>query len=408
MKIVVAHNFYQQAGGEDVVFHAEVDLLCEFGHEVVLFQVHNDSVKQMGRLALLANTVWNRSIYRDFRRLLRQERPEVVHFHNTFPLVSPAAYYAAHAEGAAVVQTLHNFRLLCPGALFYRDDKVCTDCLGKTIPWKGVAKGCYRGSKLGTAVTAAMVAGHRAVGTWKNAVDLYIALTESARDKFLIGGLPGEKVVVKPNFVHPDPKPRSGGGGYAVFVGRLSAEKGVETLLQAWRVVGNRVPLRIIGDGPMADQVKAAVAENPAISWLGRRPLEEIYDHIGGADLVVQPSNCFETFGRVAIEAFAVGTPVVATAHGAMADVVGTHGRHGALFAPSDPQDLARQVLRLSADKALLAQMRGVVRKEFEDKYTGPQNHAFLADIYRRAIETVRSAEQRTMSPQPATGAASL
>jgi glycosyltransferase involved in cell wall biosynthesis len=389
MKIVVAHNFYQQAGGEDVVFNAEVELLREFGHQVVLFQVHNDSVKQMGRLALLTNTVWNRSIHAELRQVVRRERADVVHFHNTFPLISPAAYYAARAEGAAVVQTLHNFRLLCPGALFYRDEKVCTKCLGSAVPWRGVVHGCYRGSKLGTAVAAAAVSGHRAIGTWRNAVDIYIALTESAREKFLIGGLPPEKVIVKPNFVHPDPKSRAGGGGYAVFVGRLSPEKGVETLLKAWRIVGNQLPLRIIGDGPLAESVKSAMVENPAISWLGRRPMDEIYDVIGNASLLVQPSNCFETFGRVAIEAFAVGTPVVASGHGAMADVVGSDGRHGVLFTPGDSNDLARKVLQLLKNPAHAAAIRLAVREEFEAKYTGQQNHVRLMDIYHRAVEQV-------------------
>ena len=407
MKIVVAHNFYQQAGGEDVVFNAEVELLREFGHQVVLFQVHNDSVKQMNRLALLANTVWNFGLSKELRRLVRNERPDVVHFHNTFPLISPAAYYAARAEGAAVVQTLHNYRLLCPGALFYRDDKVCTQCHGSAVPWRGVMHGCYRGSKVSTAVTVATISGHRALGTWRNAVDCYVALTESARDKFLVGGLPPDKVIVKPNFVHPDPKPRNGGGGYAVFVGRLSPEKGVDTLLKAWRTVGAKLPLRIIGDGPMADQVKAEMEQNPSIAWLGRRPIDEIYDVMGDATLVVQPSNCFETFGRVAIEAFAVGTPVVAAGHGAMADVVGSAGRHGALFTPGNPDDLAKQVLRLLSMPAELATMRTTVRQEFESKYTGRQNYEALINVYKRAIAQSRGTTIDTVTMPAISGATS-
>jgi glycosyltransferase involved in cell wall biosynthesis len=392
MKILVAHNFYQQPGGEDVVFEAEVDLLREYGHDVSVFKVHNDAVKGMGRLSLTARTVWNRDIHAQVGQIVREKRPQVVHFHNTFPLISPAAYYAARAEGAAVVQTLHNFRLLCPGALFYRDGKVCTECLGKSVPVSGVVHGCYRGSRLATALTAASVCGHRAIGTWANAVDAYITLSESARDKFVIGGLPQHKLLVKPNFVNPDPRPRAGGGNYAVFVGRLSPEKGVDTLLAAWEIIGARLPLRIIGDGPLADRVKAAMAGNPAIAWLGRRRIEDIYDIMGAAAMVVQPSNCFETFGRVAIEAFAVGTPVIASGHGAMADVVGADGSRGALFKPGDGADLAAKVLAMLADPTRMSAMRRTVRQEFEAKYTGAQNHAALMAIYQTAIANARLA----------------
>src|SRR5205814_1104988 len=169
---------------------------------------------------------------------IRAQRPRVAHFHNTFPLISPAAYYAARAEGVGVVQTLHNFRLLCPNALFFRDGKVCEDCLGRPVAWPGVVHGCYRGSRAASAATAVMTAAHRALGTWRTAVDVYVALTEFSRQKFIAGGLPAEKIAVKANFVYPDPGPGAGAGGYAVFVGRLSAEKGVETLLAAWRPLG--------------------------------------------------------------------------------------------------------------------------------------------------------------------------
>ena len=389
MRILVAHNFYQQPGGEDVVFAAEVELLKQFGHDVATYEVHNDRVNQMNRLSLLAGTVWNRRSHRELLAAVRQHRAEVVHFHNTFPLISPAAYRAARRGGAAVVQTLHNFRLLCPSALFYRDGKVCTECLGRSFAAPGIVHACYRGSRVQSAVVATMAATHRAARTWHHGVDRYIALTESAREKFLVGGLPGEKIVVKPNFVNPDPGARRG-GDYAIFVGRLSPEKGVDTLLAAWKTIGRRVPLRIVGDGPMADAVRAAVADNPAIEWLGRRPPEQIAELIGNAALLVQPSNCFETFGRVAVEAFAVGTPVVATGHGAMADVVGTDGRLGATFEPLNPADLSVKVLALVADPDRLSTLRTNVRREYEAKYTGPQNHAFLMNVYRDALAEAR------------------
>ncbi len=385
VKVVVAHNFYQQAGGEDQVYRAEVELLREFGHAVVPFEVHNDAVGGMGKLALAKATVWNGSIAGRLGEVVRRERADVVHFHNTFPLISPASYYAARRAGAAVVQTLHNFRLMCPVALFYRDGHPCEDCLGKPLAWPGVVHGCYRGSRATTAVTAAAVAAHRLAGTFQNAVDAYVCLTEFARDKFVAGGLPPGKLHVKPNFVHPDPGPRHGGDGSAVFVGRLSEEKGVLPLLAAWEHLD--VPLTIIGAGPLAGQVAAAAARNPAIRAVGRQPMGVIYDTVGRASLLVLPSVCYETFGRVAAEAFAVGTPVVASGHGAVADVVGADGRLGALFTPGDPAALAAAVLDVLAKLPIeQAALRRNVRTEFVDKYTGAANHDRLMEIYRAAM----------------------
>ncbi len=385
MKVVVAHNFYQQAGGEDQVYHAEVALLREFGHDVVPFEVHNDAVAGMGKLGLATATVWNGEIAGRLGEVVRRARADVVHFHNTFPLISPAGYYAARRAGAAVVQTLHNYRLMCPVALFYRDGRPCQDCLDKPVAWPGVVHACYRGSRATTAVTAAAVAAHRAAGTFQNAVDAYICLTDFARDRFVAGGLPPAKLHVKPNFVHPDPGVRGGGDGSAVFVGRLSEEKGVLPLLAAW--AHSTVPLTIIGGGPLADHVSAAAAKNPAIRAVGRQSLEQIYDTVGRASVLVLPSVCYETFGRVAAEAFAVGTPVVASGHGAVADVVGSDGRLGALFTPGDPAALAAAVSALLArPPAEQAALRRAVRAEFVAKYTGGANHARLMEIYAAAI----------------------
>jgi glycosyltransferase involved in cell wall biosynthesis len=385
VKIVVAHNFYQQAGGEDQVYRAEVELLREFGHAVVPFEVHNDAVAGMGRAKLAIATFWNRGTAAELTDLLRRERPDVVHFHNTFPLISPAAYYAARRAGAAVVQTLHNFRLLCPVALFYRDGKPCEDCLGKPLAWPGIVHACYRGSRVTTAVAAGAIAAHRAIGTWENAVDAYICLTDFARDKFVAGGLPAGKLHVKPNFVHPDPGVRAGGDGSAVFVGRLSEEKGVLPLLEAWENLD--VPLTVIGAGPLADQVAAAAARNPAIRPVGRQTMDQIYDAVGRASVLVLPSVCYETFGRVAAEAFAVGTPVVASGHGAVADVVGSDGRLGQLFTPGDPVALAAAVrAMLARSPSDMADLRQRARAEFVAKYTGAANHTMLLDVYRAAI----------------------
>ncbi|HEV2690749.1 MAG TPA: glycosyltransferase family 4 protein [Bryobacteraceae bacterium] len=383
MRLLIAHNFYQQPGGEDEVFAAEVALLERFGHEVRKFEADNDAIDSMGKLAALKATIWNKNSYRAMRQAVREHRAQVVHFHNTFPLISPAAYQAAHDEGAAVVQTLHNFRLLCPSAVFFREGKVCEDCLGKRFAWPGIVHKCYRGSTAASAAVAAMSSIHRMKGTWHNAVDLYLAPTEFARQKFIEGGFPADRIVVKPNFLDPDPGIGAGDGGYAIFVGRLSHEKGLETLIQAWARLAE-VPLKIVGDGPLAPMVQL-VALTRGIEWLGRQPAQRVLELIGAATALIFPSRCYETFGRVAVEAFARGTPVIASNHGAMADVV-RHDQTGLLFSPGNSGALVHAIRTLHSDAKMQMRMRHAARAEYEQKYTGAANHAMLINAYNQAI----------------------
>jgi glycosyltransferase involved in cell wall biosynthesis len=392
MRVIVAHNYYQESGGEDQCVAAEIAMLRRNGHQVTLYCLHNDEIAHMRQVALAARTIWNLSAYRALRSLIQKHRPDVVHFHNTFPLISPAAYYAARAEGAGVVQTLHNFRLTCANALLLRNGAVCEDCLGKFAPWASIGRKCYRDSRAASAVTTAMLATHRLLGTWRNVVDVYIALTEFGRQKFVTAGVPAERIVVKPNFVERDPGPGEAAGGYGIFVGRLSAEKGVQTLLDAWRHLDGQVPLRVIGDGPLAPLVTSEAARDPSIQWLGRRPLDEVYRLIGDAAFVVLPSGCFEGFPRVIGEAFAKGTPVIASRMGAMAELV-EDGHTGLLFSPGDPRDLAVTIRRLLADPSGLLQMRASARAEFMGHFTAELNHQALLRIYAQAL-AVRRAER--------------
>ena len=384
MRVLVAHNFYQQAGGEDEVFHAEVELLRQRGHSVSTFEMRNDDVKGMSRAGLIAATMWNRKAAAALGERVASERSQIVHFHNTFPLISPASYYAARRAGAAVVQSLHNYRLVCPGALLLRNGVACTTCVGKTFALPGVVHRCYRGSLATSAATAAMTALHRVVGTWRTAVDQYIALTDSGREHFIAGGLPGERITVKPHFVDPDVGVRTGTGGYALFIGRLSPEKGIETLLEAWE--GSSRPLVIVGDGPLAGKVQALVARNSNVRWLGRRPASEIPELAGNASLLILPSICYETFGRVAVEAFAVGTPVLGSAHGAVQDVIGTDGSVGDTFIPGDAADLRRKADALLSSPDRLQAMRPRARAVFEARYRADANYTMLMAIYDRAL----------------------
>lgn len=386
MHILVAHNSYKLAGGEDQCVAAEVAMLRAHGHLVTQYRLSNDATDTVGRVALAARTVWSQPAFRAMRRLIGANRPDIIHFHNTLPLISPAAYYAARAEGVPVVQTLHNFRLVCVNALLFRDGRPCEDCLGKPVPWRGVVHGCYRNSRAASGAVATMLAAHRLIGTWRTAVDAYIALSPFSRQKFIAGGLPADRIHVKPNFLYPEPGIGMGDGGYALYVGRLSAEKGVESLLEAWRRIGETVPLKIAGDGPLAPAVEAAAAGNPAIDWLRGVSLDTVYDLIGAAAFLVVPSECYEGFPRVVMEAFARGTPVVVSRLGAMAEIV-EDGRNGLRFAPGDPAELAAIARRLFADPTLVQRMRPAARESFVRNFTAEANHEALMEIYASAAD---------------------
>jgi len=384
MKLLLLHTYYQLSGGEDSVFEAEMSLLQNIGHAVLPLTFYNEDLVSFPSWQQAQLTLWNQEAYRRMRHTIRDYKPDLLHTHNTFPLASPAVIRAAKAEGIPVVMTLHNYRLLCVNALFFRRGWVCEDCLGR-IPWRGVLHGCYRDSRPASAVVAAMLTLHRALGTW-NMVDRFIALTEFARQKFIEGGFPPEKISVKPNFVHPDPGPGEGRGGYALFVGRLSPEKGLGTLLMAWERLGGKAPLKIVGDGPLAPEVQEAQKRIPGVEWLGRKAPEEVYALMGEASFLVFPSEWYEGFPKVLAEAFAKGLPVLASALGSQGSIV-DHGRTGLHFRPGDPEDLAAKVEWLLAHPNELARMRKEARAEYEAKYTAEENYRQLMAIYQTVLE---------------------
>jgi glycosyltransferase involved in cell wall biosynthesis len=385
MKVLVVHNAYQQAGGEDAVFRNEAQLLRQHGHEVFEYLDDNQRIPALGKLQLGIETMWSRYSYKTLSGVLADCRPDVAHFHNTFPLISPSVYYAAKKHGAAVVQTLHNFRLLCPNAIFLRNGRVCEDCLGKTVALPGVIHGCYRGSRIASATVAAMVAMHRTLGTWSNAVDLYVALSEFARGKFIQGGLPSEKMVVKPNGLAEDPGQGSGDGNFALYAGRLSMEKGIGVLLSAWSRIGRELPLKIAGDGPASEEVRQACQNTTGLEWLGAQPRLRVLSLMKQARFVLIPSICYENFPTVAVEAFATGTPVAASNIGALPSIV-DDGRTGLLFRPGDAADLRAKALALANDGDRLATMRRWARIEFGKRYSPAASYPLLIEAYRRAI----------------------
>lgn len=385
MRILIAHNAYQQRGGEDVVVEAEAAMLQQAGHAVRLFSLSNERIVGMGRLALARETVWSRESARALREAAVAHRAELIHVHNTFPLMSPSIYWAAARAGIPVVQTLHNFRLLCLNALFMREGQVCEDCLGK-LPLQGVVRGCYRDSRPASAVLGGMLALHRALGSYRNKVARFIALSEFCRDKYIEGGLPAERIVVKPNFTSVDLAPLDDGTAQNrprhgfLFAGRLSAEKGLDGLLAAV----SRVPaaqLEVAGDGPAA----AALVGRERVTALGALSRVALLGAMQRALAVVVPSVWQEPFGLVVIEAFACGTPVIASRIGSLPGMV-EHGRNGLLFTPGDVGALAEQLAWAIAHPVQMAEMGRRAREDHARLYTPAANHTRLMQIYRDAL----------------------
>jgi glycosyltransferase involved in cell wall biosynthesis len=393
LKIVIVHNAYQQAGGEDSVVSAEKALLLRTGNEVNEYLRHNNEIKSGGtcsNITLGFRTVWSSGSQNELHSLLKAWKPDVVHFHNTFPLISPAAYYACRELGVPVVQTLHNYRLFCAAGAFFRDGQVCEDCLTKNR-WQAVRYACYRQSRGASAAVVAMLSFHHWYGTWKKLVDRYIALSEFSRAKFVEAGLPGEKIVVKPNFVCRAPGAGAESRDYAVFVGRLSEEKGLRTLLQAWSRVNFECALRIIGDGPLFNDLQSEVRRLGLsnVHLYGRLPREESLEVMQNAKVLILPSNCYENFPMTIAEAYACGTPVIASRLGAMAEIV-DDSRTGLHFTPGDADDLAKKVEWAWAHPKEIRDMGRNARTEHETKYTAERNYKMLLSIYQQVIQEAR------------------
>ncbi len=389
MKLLCVHNRYLLRGGEDESAESEAALLRANGHEIVEYTCDNHSLADKSLLNIGVHSIWNRRSYNEILQTIRSEKIDLVKVDNFFPQVSPAVYYAAHAAGVPTVQSLRNFRIGCPGATLFRDGAVCEVCVGKGLAWPGILHGCYRNSPLVSIAPAMMAGVHRLMGTWNNRVTAYVALSEFSRDKFLEIGLPGEKIFVKPNFVR-DTGLGAGDGEFALFVGRLSPEKGIDTLLEAWKLVGGRIKLKIVGTGPLQAEVAAAVATNPAVELTGSLPLDRVYELMGSASMVIFPSKWFETFGRIVAEAFSKGTPVIAASLGHMPKMI-EHQGSGLLFEAGNAKSLAEQVLWMLDHRERWASMREAARAAYERHYTPELNYRRMMEIYQAALATKRT-----------------
>ena len=387
MRVLRIHNAYTATGGEDRSVQAEITMLERAGVEVHTFLRSNQDLVDAGvhhTVGALWRTAWDQRLYREIRSLCRELKPDVAHADNLWFALSPSVHAACKAEGVATVQTLRNYRLLCIGANLLRDGKPCEDCVGKS-PWPGVRHRCYRGSTMLSLAVARMIQRNRRRGTWDRDVDVLIAASEFARNKFIEGGLPAAKFAVKPNFVEDpgEPVPLGIGG---VYVGRLSPEKGVHTLIDAWRRHPS-LPLTIIGDGPERERLEQRARSLRLIGtrFLGQRTFDECAEAMRRAAFLVFPSDCYETFGRTVVEAFALGRPVIATREGSAAELVEPH-RTGLLFQPRDSDQLASQIMTLATDRERTGTLGRAARETYLARYTPERNLGLLTAIYERAL----------------------
>jgi glycosyltransferase involved in cell wall biosynthesis len=412
LTVLLVHNRYLQRGGEDAVFESEGRLLESLGHRVVRYEADNRSLADMGALQLGLRTVWSFDTHRELTRLARDVRLDVAHVHNTLPLLSPATHHALGAAGVAVVQTLHNYRLFCAPGTLLREGRPCHDCLGRTPPWPGVVHACYRDSRAATAAVAAMLTAHRLLDTWER-VDAFIALSEFAKKLFTAAGLPAERIQVKANFVAPDPGAGQHAEDFVLYAGRLSPEKGIRTLLEAWRLVtleesargdaeerplpagaepaGGPPPrLVVVGDGPLETEVAAAAAQLPGLSWLGRQSHARVLSLMGQARALVFPSLWYEMFPLVIAEAYARGLPVIGSRIGSTAELI-EEGVTGRLFPAGDPAELARTLRWAARSARELDRLGRAARQAYQRRYTAEASGKRLLEIYG----TARSARSR-------------
>jgi glycosyltransferase involved in cell wall biosynthesis len=399
LKVVIVHNYYQQAGGEDQVVAAETALLQSHGHQVLSYVVHNNSLNSIWqRLMLLPDCIFSLRHYRRFLAFLAEQQPDLVHVHNYFPLLSPAIFYAAKKAGVPVVHSLHNFRAICPSATLFDGQQVNTRSISQSPFWT-VRQKIYRQSYAGTFLLYLMVVLHRWLGTWQQQVDVFIALSESQRQIYRQAGWPLAKMALKPNFILPPEltsvqltatQPQLAAGA-CLYVGRLAAEKGLLLLLQAWQ--HRQSPLYLVGSGPLQPEVQQAAALNPWIRPLGQQSASQVQVLMQQATLLLVPSIGLESFGLVVLEAFWQRLPVLVAGHGALADVV-QHGQNGWHFLPGDSKDLLSQADVLLQNSSLRLQLAEAGWQSAQQHYLPEQNYQQLLAIYRQAQTVCRRSAQ--------------
>ncbi|MCE3015545.1 MAG: glycosyltransferase [Pirellula sp.] len=390
MRILYCHNYYRHRGGEDISFETDVEMLRGAGHSVITYTKSNAELTG-NQIQIAARTIWNRETGRDISKLIDEVSPDVLHCNNLFPQISVSIYKAAKQRGIPIVQALRNYRAFCANSFLFRDDKVCLSCLKSVAAWHGILHRCYRGSIAASAVVAGMQFTHRLLRIQKRYVDAYFTPTEFSRQIHIEGGFEPDKVFVRSNFLLPDLGLSTQPGRYALFVGRLSREKGVETVIRAWKERPIDLPLRIVGEGPEEESLRKLAEGIGPIEFLGSLSIDKVQEQIAGAKLLIMPSLWYETFGRTVAEAFSRGVPVVASRLGAMVELV-HNGENGFLFETGNSDSLADATARVvGLDHVAETQMRNSARSAFEKRFNAKVSYQQLMAIYEHAIKNAGS-----------------
>ncbi|QJW88500.1 glycosyltransferase family 4 protein [Spirosoma taeanense] len=381
MRILSVHNEYLIKGGEDESRKAEVSVLEQYGNSVSSYIENNSKVATLSKTAAALRTLWSRESYREVRRLLKQHKHDAIHVQNFFPLISPSVYYAAQTERVPVIQAVRNYRFVCPNAMLYRDGEVCELCLTKMIKTAAVQHKCYRDNAAASATATSMLMLHNYLPTWQQ-IDRFVSVSEFVKQKMIEGGFPAEKIVVKPNFVYPDPGVCFTKEDYIVYVGRLQVEKGIRTLLAALPKLSKSVRVKVVGEGPLEQEVIDCTKQYN-IEYLGKKTLAETYSIIGKARALVIPSLWHEPFGRVVVEAYAKGTTVIGARMGGIPELI-EDGRTGYTFKAGQIDDLVDKIELVCSNNKRSTEMGLEGRANYERKYTPASNYAMLMNIYQQ------------------------
>ena len=381
-RILQVHTRYRLPGGEDEIVEAERRLLEDAGVEVRQAIFDNADLRESrsmaGDLRLAGAAIWSRSAEHRVRAEIAKSRPQVVHVHNTFPAASPSVYAAAARMRVPVVQTLHNYRFVCPAATAFRAGRVCTDCVGLALTVPAVIHACVRSSRSQSAVATATQAFHRARGTFRSDISLFLALTPFQRGLMVRGGLPANRIRVVPNFLEPDPGQGAGPRSQVAYIGRLSPEKGVAVLIQAARLAPGMI--RVGGDGPLRPEVEDA-ARAGTLEYLGPLSRDEVAATLQGSVALVVPSIWYEGFPMVLLEGLATGTPAIASRIGSLPEIV-EDGASGQLVVPGDADDLAHAIRAALDQPDRMTQLGARARAMYERRYRGADHLAALTDAY--------------------------
>lgn len=381
MKILQAHNYYQQAGGEDTVVAQEKELLERKGHDVITYYKQNDEIENLTKfqkLRLVKDSTWSKKTYEEVDHLLQKEKFDVCHVHNTLPLITPSIYYACKKNKVPVVQTLHNYRLICTNGLLMRDGRICEDCLGRSA-YGAIAKKCYRNSSIQTYVVARMLQKNKHMGTWTNQVDAYLCLTEMAKKKFIEHGLPKNKITVKPNFITIESKAKNTDENYLLYAGRVTENKGLGLIKKLANDLS--IKIKIAGDGDMVEELRNI----PTLELLGRKTHEETIELARNARAVLFPTTLYEGMPMTIIEAFALKTPIIATEIGASKSMI-RNKVTGLLFPLNSYPDFYNCVRFCLENPTKIDQIVEQAYQEYQSNYTPDNNYKMLLSAYQEVI----------------------